>query len=148
MTTILVGEISDSLKELAKIEKKIKRMNSTRDLLKGYIEHVEKKDIKPIEKEENPKEPSKEDFKQTCDSLLNQLKEERIQNDELTEEIKALRHELNMAEDNNRILLTTIDILNNKIEDIEEYLYLQEANIDDENNEYEEDNEEEETKKE
>ena len=142
-------EINDSLEQINKINRKMKRLNATKDMINGYIAYMEKESKDTPKKDEKTttlKEPSKEDFKTTCDSLLKQLKDARIKIDELTEANKNLTEdnkELNSAiaslEDTNRILLTTIDILNNKLEDLEEYLYINDL---DEDYEYEEDNEE------
>ena len=135
--------INDMLAELDKINHKMRRLNATKDMLNGYIAYMEKEsnDKPKFEKiiKENTKEPSKEDFKTTCDSLLKQLKEARIKIDELTDENKELNNAISSLEDTNRILLTTIDILNNKLEDIEEYLYINDLDND---YDYEEDDEE------
>ena len=137
------SDITSTLEQLDKINHKMKRLNATKDMLNGYIAYMEK-ETKDQPKEEkitpqNVKEPSKEDFKTTCDSLLKQLKEARIKIDELTDENKELNNAISSLEDTNRILLTTIDILNNKLEDIEEYLYINDI---DNNYDYEEDDEE------
>ena len=138
------NEINDSLAQLSKIEQKMRRLNATKDMINGYIAYMEKESLDNDNKQkvEIKKEPSKEDFKTTCDSLLKQLKEARIKIDDLTEENKELNNAIASLEDTNRILLTTIDILNNKLEDIEEYLYINDIDNDDE---YEEDNHEKQT---
>ena len=137
------NDITSTLEQLDKINHKMRRLNATKDMLNGYIAYMEKesKDKPKIEKiiKETTKEPSKEDFKTTCDSLLKQLKEARIKIDELTDENKELNNAISSLEDTNRILLTTIDILNNKLEDIEEYLYINDLDND---YDYEEDEEE------
>ena len=137
------NDITSTLEQLEKINHKMRRLNATKDMLNGYIAYMEKEsnDKPKFEKiiKENTKEPSKEDFKTTCDSLLKQLKEARIKIDELTDENKELNNAISSLEDTNRILLTTIDILNNKLEDIEEYLYINDLDND---YDYEEDDEE------
>ena len=134
MTDPWFANINDMLEELSKIEHKMMKLKSTKDMLNGYIAYMEKscpEDVKKeIPKPKNPKEPSKDDFKQTCDSLLKQLKEARLKIDELTQENKDLNNAISSLEDTNRILLTTIDILNNKLEDIEEYLYINDLDND------------------
>ena len=138
------NEINDSLAQLSKIEQKMRRLNATKDMINGYIAYMEKESLDNDNKQkvEIKKEPSKEDIKTTCDSLLKQLKEARIKIDDLTEENKELNNAIASLEDTNRILLTTIDILNNKLEDIEEYLYINDIDNDEE---YEEDNNEKQT---
>ena len=138
------NEINDSLAQLSKIEQKMRRLNATKDMINGYIAYMEKESLDNDNKQkvEIKKEPSKEDIKTTCDSLLKQLKEARIKIDDLTEENKELNNAIASLEDTNRILLTTIDILNNKLEDIEEYLYINDIDNDEE---YEEDNHEKQT---
>ena len=146
-----VDGINDMLAELDKINHKMRRLNATRDMLNGYISYMEKESAdKPKDSKKakenittiSPKEPSKEDFKTTCDSLLKQLKEARIKIDELTDENKELNNAISSLEDTNRILLTTIDILNNKLEDMEEFLYEHDMEYD----EYEEEDEQEKCK--
>ena len=140
------NDITSTLEQLEKINHKMRRLNATKDMLNGYIAYMEKEsnDKPKFEKiiKENTKEPSKEDFKTTCDSLLKQLKEARIKIDELTDENKELNNAISSLEDTNRILLTTIDILNNKLEDMEEFLYEHDMEYD----EYEEEDENEEKK--
>ena len=136
MSEIWVYGVADALNQLAKIEHKINRLNKTRDYVEYYAKQLEdeaEKQQKEQKKEQKPKknEPSLDDFKQACDTYLNQLKQERIKNDELKEQIKDLKAKLASSEDSNRILLQTIDILNNKIEDIEEYLYINDRDEDD-----------------
>ena len=143
MAEIWITEICDSLNQLRKIEAKIKRLHNTKEYIELYTKQLEEKaekekQQKPKENKENKNEPSKDDFKKACDTYLNQLKQERIKNDELQAQIKALKAKLAASEDNNRILLTTIDILNNKLEDIEEYLYMNDRDNDFEYNEEEE----------
>ena len=145
MSEIWVYGVADALNQLAKIEHKINRLNKTRDYVEYYAKQLEdeaEKQQKEQKKEQKPKknEPSLDDFKQACDTYLNQLKQERIKNDELKEQIKDLKAKLASSEDSNRILLQTIDILNNKIEDIEEYLYIND--IDEDNEEPDEQKEE------
>ena len=153
MSAHSINGLNDMLEELSKIEYKMRKLNSTKNLINGYIAYMEKecpedvmKEVKKgIKKEFTnvvPKEPSKEDFKTTCDSLLKQLKEARIKIDELTDENKELNNAISSLEDTNRILLTTIDILNNKLEDMEEFLYEHDMEYD----EYEEEDEHEECK--
>ena len=140
------NDITSTLEQLEKINHKMRRLNATKDMLNGYIAYMEKEsnDKPKFEKiiKENIKEPSKEDFKTTCDSLLKQLKEARIKIDELTDENKELNNAISSLEDTNRILLTTIDILNNKLEDMEEFLYEHDMEYD----EYEEEDEQEKCK--
>ena len=136
MSEIWVYGVADALNQLAKIEHKINRLNKTRDYVEYYAKQLEdeaEKQQKEQKKEQKPKknEPSLNDFKQACDTYLNQLKLQRIKNDELEAQVKDLKAKLASSEDSNRILLTTIDILNNKIEDIEEYLYINDRDEDD-----------------
>ena len=145
MSEIWVYGVADALNQLAKIEHKINRLNKTRDYVEYYAKQLEdeaEKQQKEQKKEQKPKknEPSLDDFKQACDTYLNQLKLQRIKNDELEAQIKDLKAKLASSEDSNRILLQTIDILNNKIEDIEEYLYIND--IDEDNEEPDEQKEE------
>ena len=139
MEDIIISEFAKHLNELEKLDRQLKnrirRTTSDREAMKNIPRRTS------MDYDANKaKEPSKDDFKQTCDSLLKQLKNERIKNDKLSEDIKELKSKIRMAEDNNKILLTTIDILNNKIEDFENFIY--------EIDEYDEDYEEEENEKE
>ena len=152
MSEIWVYGVADALNQLAKIEHKINRLNKTRDYVEYYAKQLEdeaEKQQKEQKKEQTkPKknEPSLDDFKQACDTYLNQLKLQRIKNDELEAQIKDLKAKLASSEDSNRILLQTIDILNNKIEDIEEYLYINDRDYDDDCDDEEPDEQKEEQK--
>ena len=134
MAEIWITEIGDSLNQIRKLEAKIRRLDNTKKYMEYYTKQLEEKAEKEQKQapknNEHKKEPSKEDFKQACDAYLNQLKQERIKNDELKAQIKDLKAKLFASEDNNRILLNTIDILNNKLEDIEEYLYINDRDDD------------------
>ena len=151
MSEYWFANINDMLEEISKIEHKMRKLDATKNMINGYLSYMEKACPEDIEKEikkETPKEsnkakePSKEDFKQTCDALLNQLKDARLKIDDLTQENKDLNNAITSLEDTNRILLTTIDILNNKLEDIEEYLYINDIDNDDYDEEEEEENKE------
>ena len=141
MSDIWVYGVADALNQLAKIEHKINRLNKTHDYVEYYAKQLEEEAEKEQKKEKKDKskknEPSLNDFKQACDAYLNQLKLQRIKNDELEAQVKDLKAKLASSEDSNRILLTTIDILNNKIEDIEEYLYINDRDEDFDNEEEE-----------
>ena len=119
MEELIITEFGKHLSELEKLDRQLKnrirRTTSDRNAMKNIPRRASM--------DYNGNEPSKEDFKNTCDSLLKQLKNERIKNDKLSDEIKALKAKIHTAEDNNKILLTTIDILNNKIEDFENFIY-------------------------
>ena len=117
MSAHSINGLNDMLEELSKIEYKMRKLNSTKNLINGYIAYMEKecpedvmKEVKKgIKKEFTnvvPKEPSKEDFKTTCDSLLKQLKEARIKIDELTDEnrVEYYKRQLRLTQSENKRL--------------------------------------------